>query len=180
MRGFMSVDASSSPFDSSEKHSELSEKKAGHNLWGGRFSENTDQFVQAFTASINFDKRLALADIQGSIAHASMLAEVGVLTQDEKNKIIAGLDQIRQEILSGSFQWSEALEDVHMNIEAKLTEQIGIAGKKLHTARSRNDQVATDIRLYVRGEINQILALLLKLKTGIVSKAEEYHDTIFW
>lgn len=174
----MSVGAPPSSLDSDEKQSEPSEKKAGHNLWGGRFSENTDQFVQAFTASVNFDKRLALADIQGSIAHASMLAKVGVLTIDEKNKIIEGLDQIRTEILSGTFQWSEALEDVHMNIEARLTERMGIVGKKLHTARSRNDQVATDIRLYVREEINQILSLLLKLKSGIVNKAHEYYDTI--
>ncbi|HMY28002.1 MAG TPA: lyase family protein, partial [Agitococcus sp.] len=121
-------------------------------MWGGRFSEATDAFVAEFTASVNFDKRLYKHDIQGSIAHATMLAKVGVLTDSERDAIINGLTAIRQEIEAGQFDWRVDLEDVHMNIESRLTDRIGIAGKKLHTGRSRNDQVATDIRLYLRDE----------------------------
>ena len=125
-------------------------------LWGGRFSESTDAFVQEFTASVAFDRRMYRQDIQGSMAHASMLAEAGVLTGEERDAIHQGLEEIRAEIEAGQFQWSVALEDVHMNIEARLTDKIGITGKKLHTGRSRNDQVATDIRLWLRDEIDLI------------------------
>src|SRR5690554_1907152 len=114
--------------------------------WGGRFSEPVDAFVARFTASVDFDKRLYKHDIQGSIAHATMLARVGVLNDAERDSIIDGLRAIQSEIEAGQFDWRVDLEDVHMNIEARLTERIGITGKKLHTGRSRNDQVATDIR----------------------------------
>ena len=121
-------------------------------MWGGRFSEATDAFVAEFTASVNFDKRLYKHDIQGSIAHATMLAKVGVLNDNECKAIIDGLNAIKHDIETGQFDWLVSLEDVHMNIESRLTDRIGIAGKKLHTGRSRNDQVATDIRLYLRDD----------------------------
>jgi len=113
-------------------------------LSSARFAQATDAFVEIFTASVDFDKRMAQQDIQGSIAHATMLCRVGVLTQAELDLIVNGLAQIRDEIARGEFEWSIQQEDVHMNIEAKLTDLIGIAGKKLHTGRSRNDQVATE------------------------------------
>lgn len=147
-------------------------------MWGGRFSEATDAFVAEFTASVNFDKRLYKHDIQGSIAHATMLAKVGVLTDSERDAIINGLTAIRQEIEAGQFDWRVDLEDVHMNIESRLTDRIGIAGKKLHTGRSRNDQVATDIRLYLRDEIDQTRAILRRLQTGLLDLAEREANTI--
>lgn len=113
--------------------------KETNQQWGGRFSEPTDAFVARFTASVDFDKRLYRHDIQGSVAHARMLAKVGVLTEEERDAIIRGLGEIRVEIERGEFEWSVELEDVHMNIEAALTKKIGITGKKLHTGRSRND-----------------------------------------
>ena len=146
--------------------------------WGGRFSEATDAFVERFTASVEFDQRLYHHDINGSIAHATMLASVGVLTDDEKQQIIDGLEAIRAEIEAGEFPWSISLEDVHMNIEAALTERIGITGKKLHTGRSRNDQVATDIRLYVRDEIDAIAKELTRLQQGLLTLAQREADTI--
>lgn len=146
--------------------------------WGGRFSEATDAFVERFTASIGFDWRLYHHDINGSIAHATMLEKVGVLTTAEKQQIIDGLEDIRAQIERGEFNWSVSLEDVHMNIEAALTEKIGITGKKLHTGRSRNDQVATDIRLYLRDEIDAISTELSRLQTGILDLAEREADTI--
>lgn len=146
--------------------------------WGGRFSEPTDAFVERFTASVGFDQRLALQDIQGSIAHATMLARVGVLTDDERDAIVAGLTEIRGEIERGEFQWSVKLEDVHMNVEARLTDKIGITGKKLHTGRSRNDQVATDIRLFLRDEIDVVEAELSRLREGLIALAEREADTI--
>ncbi|OQX47362.1 MAG: argininosuccinate lyase, partial [Candidatus Sedimenticola endophacoides] len=127
----------------------MSDKK----LWSGRFNEPTDAFVEAFTASVEFDQRLYKYDIQGSIAHATMLARGGILTEAERDAIIAGLQRIQDRIEAGGFEWSVELEDVHMNVESALTADIGEAGKKLHTGRSRNDQVATDIRLYLRDEI---------------------------
>jgi len=146
--------------------------------WGGRFSEATDEFVARFTASVDFDKRLYRQDIQGSVAHAKMLAKVGVLTDEERDAIIAGLAEIQAEIESGKFEWSVALEDVHMNIEAALTKRIGITGKKLHTGRSRNDQVATDIRLYMRDEVDFILTEISRLQQGLLDLAERNADTI--
>ncbi|HEX5677021.1 MAG TPA: argininosuccinate lyase [Alcanivorax sp.] len=147
-------------------------------LWGGRFSESTDAFVQAFTASVGFDRRMYRQDIQGSQAHATMLAEAGVLTGEERDAIVQGLDEIRAEIEAGEFQWSVALEDVHMNIEARLTDKIGITGKKLHTGRSRNDQVATDIRLWLRDEIDLIDGEMERLMTGLLDQAEREAATI--
>lgn len=146
--------------------------------WGGRFNEPVDAFVARFTASVNFDRRLFRHDIQGSIAHASMLCEVGVLTDIELEAIIGGLEAIASEIESGEFAWSIALEDVHMNIEAALTARIGDIGKKLHTGRSRNDQVATDIRLWLRDEIDAIGLLLSALQTGMIELASTESDTI--
>lgn len=146
--------------------------------WGGRFTEATDSFVERFTASVQFDNRLYLHDIQGSIAHATMLASVGVLSEEEKQQIIDGLEGIQKDIEAGQFDWSISLEDVHMNIEAELTKRIGITGKKLHTGRSRNDQVATDIRLYLRDEIDAIAAELTRLQTGLIGQAEKHASVI--
>ena len=156
----------------------MSQNDSTSTLWGGRFSEATDAFVQRFTASVDFDKRLYNHDITGSIAHATMLERVGVLSHDEKESIIQGLTEIGRQIDEGQFQWSVALEDVHMNIESALTAKIGIAGKKLHTGRSRNDQVATDVRLYLRDEIDVIAKELTRLQQGIVDLAQREADTI--
>lgn len=152
--------------------------KETNQSWGGRFNEPVDAFVARFTASVDFDKRLYKHDIMGSIAHAKMLAEVGVLTNIERDAIIEGLNQIQQEIEAGTFEWRVDLEDVHMNIEAKLTERIGVTGKKLHTGRSRNDQVATDIRLWLRDEITRIQSEVIRLQQGILDLAEREADTI--
>ncbi len=146
--------------------------------WAGRFTEPTDAFVEAFTASVGFDQRLYRHDIDGSKAHATMLAKVGVLSVADRDQIIQGLDQVQAEIESGQLQWSVALEDVHMNIEARLTALIGDAGKRLHTGRSRNDQVATDIRLYLRDEIDFIVADIRRLQTALVDLAEREAATI--
>jgi argininosuccinate lyase len=146
--------------------------------WAGRFNEPTDAFVEAFTASVGFDQRMYRQDIAGSIAHASMLAKVGVLTKDECKLIVDGLKHIEQEISDGNFTWSTRLEDVHMNIESALTENIGNVGKKLHTGRSRNDQVATDIRLYLRDETQLILGELKRLQVALIDLAEQHADTI--
>ncbi len=147
-------------------------------LWGGRFTEPTDAFVEAFTASVTFDRRLYRQDIEGSIAHAKMLAHIGILSEEEKESIIEGLEKIRAEIEEDRFDWSVSREDVHMNIEARLTELIGDAGKKLHTGRSRNDQVATDIRLYLRDEIDAINAEIRRLQHGLLDLAEREAATI--
>jgi len=147
-------------------------------LSSARFAQATDAFVEVFTASVDFDQRMAQQDIEGSIAHAKMLGACGILTEQERNSIIDGLTQISQDIINGAFVWSVKQEDVHMNIEARLTDLIGIAGKKLHTGRSRNDQVATDIRLYLRSEIKQITHQLTRLQTAILDLAEQHSDTI--
>ena len=154
------------------------EGTASSSLWGGRFSESTDAFVQRFTASVEFDQRLYEQDIQGSLAHAQMLESIGVLTSSELSEIHTGLGSIREEIASGQFDWSVALEDVHMNIEARLTELIGDAGKKLHTGRSRNDQVATDIRLYVKQSCTIIEQQLQQLLEGYLTLAAAHTDTV--
>jgi argininosuccinate lyase len=142
--------------------------------WGGRFSEAPSKIAQEFNASWTFDRRLALVDIQGSLAHAAMLAQQGILTPEEEAQIRQGLQAVEQEILGGTFQWREELEDVHMNIEARLIELIGPVGGKLHTARSRNDQVATDLRLWVRGELTRLLEELKALRKVLVQEAEKY------
>ena len=147
-------------------------------LSSARFAQATDAFVEVFTASVDFDQRMAAQDIQGSIAHATMLTHCGILTETERDAIINGLNQISEEIIKGEFVWSIKQEDVHMNIEARLTDLIGIAGKKLHTGRSRNDQVATDIRLYLRSEVGHIIDQLTRLQTAILDLAEQHADTI--
>ena len=152
--------------------------KQQNKLWGGRFSESTDEFVQEFTASVRFDQRMYAQDIRGSVAHATMLAEAGVLTAEERDAIIEGLEAIQSDIEAGRMDWSVALEDVHMNIEARLTDRIGVTGKKLHTGRSRNDQVATDIRLWLRDEIDLIDQEMVRLMTGLIDLAEREAATI--
>jgi argininosuccinate lyase len=156
----------------------MSEKQDKSKLWGGRFTEPTDAFVQRFTASVPFDKRMAAEDITGSLAHARMLCAVSVLTPAELAEIERGLEQVLAEIEGGQFNWSVELEDVHMNIEARLTDLIGSTGKKLHTGRSRNDQVATDIRLYLRGAIDRIAGELTRLQRGTVELAAHHAATI--
>jgi argininosuccinate lyase len=146
--------------------------------WGGRFSEPTDAFVERFTASVGFDQRMYAADIRGSIAHATMLQKAGILTNDERQAIVDGLEAIKADIDAGTFEWSVKLEDVHMNVESRLTDRIGLTGKKLHTGRSRNDQVATDIRLYVREEIDVLQAEIRRLQQGILEVAEREAETI--
>ncbi len=146
--------------------------------WGGRFTESTDAFVEAFTASIGFDHRLYHYDIEGSIAHARMLAHVDIITGAECEKIIDGLEKIRADIERDDFAWSIELEDIHMNIEARLIERIGETGKKLHTGRSRNDQVATDLRLYLRDEIDRLCGALTRLQSALVNIADHEVDTI--
>ncbi|HEX7550043.1 MAG TPA: argininosuccinate lyase, partial [Candidatus Methylomirabilis sp.] len=146
--------------------------------WGGRFGAETHKQVEAFTASIDVDRRLAPYDIQGSIAHARMLAKCGILTKAEGEKIVAGLAEIREEIARGEFRYDQALEDIHMHVERRLTERIGEVGGKLHTARSRNDQVALDLRLYLRETIGVIREGIRTLQRVLVSKAEVHLNTV--
>ena len=146
--------------------------------WGGRFTAPTDEFVEQFTQSVSYDQRLAHYDIMGSIAHVRMLTRVKVLSADESEQIVAGLNTIKQRIEQDEFSWSTALEDVHMNIETALVAEIGDVGKKLHTGRSRNDQVATDIRLYCRAEIDAISALLTEVLKSIHALASQHVNTI--
>ena len=146
--------------------------------WSGRFTEATDAFVERFTASIQFDQRLYAQDIRGSIAHATMLAHCGVISAEENSQIVAGLNQIKADIEAGQFTWSTSLEDVHMNIETALTQRIGDVGKKLHTGRSRNDQVATDIRLYLREQCGEISQHITRLQHGLLDLAEQHADCI--
>tara|TARA_Y100000991_G_scaffold49633_1_gene35830 strand:- start:395 stop:1816 length:1422 start_codon:yes stop_codon:yes gene_type:complete len=146
--------------------------------WGGRFSLETSDLVKQFTASVDFDQRLAEKDIECSQAHISMLQKIGVLTSDERELIQKSLREIATSISQGSFEWSDDLEDVHMNIEAALTAKIGDVGKKLHTGRSRNDQVATDIRLWLKDQIDDISVIILGVQKNIVELALAEHDTV--
>ena len=155
-----------------------SKQDKSQTLWGGRFNEPTDAFVQRFTASQAFDRSLAHHDIAGSRAHADMLCATGVLTADENSAIQTGLTAISQEVENGTFEWSVEREDVHMNIEARLTELIGDTGKKLHTGRSRNDQVATDLKLYLRFEIDNACSEITRLQSAIVAQAITHAGTI--
>ncbi len=158
---------------SDKKQQRQAATEGGKNVsWGGRFSEQTDTFVETFTASVQFDQRLYKQDIAGSRAHAKMLNKIAVLSDDDLAVILGGLDKVEQEISNGEFDWSIALEDVHMNIEARLTELVGDAGKRLHTGRSRNDQVATDIRLYLREQIDFIINEIGRLLEGVLDVAE--------
>ncbi len=154
---------------------QFSKKNEG---WSGRFNEPVSELVKRYTGSVFFDHRLAAFDIQGSLAHAEMLAHVGLISADDLTAIQKGLGQIRADIEAGRFEWSLDLEDVHLNIEKRLTDLIGDAGKRLHTARSRNDQVATDIRLWVRSTIDEILEALTQLKESLLNQAQANADTI--
>lgn len=147
--------------------------------WGGRFKEPLDKKAEAFTASINFDRRLAKEDIQGSIAHCAMLVKTGIISSPEGEKIINGLREIEAEILAGRFSYDPSLEDIHMNIERKLTEKIGPLGGKLHTGRSRNDQVALDMHLYVKKEAQEVEKSILLLQKVLLELAEKYLDVVF-
>src|SRR5512139_397121 len=139
--------------------------------WSGRFDEPVADFVLRYTASIGFDRRMALADIEGSLAHAAMLARQGIISTDDLAAIERGLAQVRSEIERGEFEWRLDLEDVHLNVERRLTDLVGDAGKRLHTGRSRNDQVATDLRLWLRGEVDRIVALVRALQRALVAQA---------
>lgn len=147
-------------------------------MWGGRFSKSTDEMINEFQASINFDKRMYHEDIRGSIAHARMLAKCGILTEEDKDKIVAGLEDIEQQIEDGDFDFSVDLEDIHMNIEKRLTEAIGEAGGRLHTARSRNDQVALDTHMYIRRQVTEVQKEIENLQQALVETAEKYSDVI--
>ena len=147
-------------------------------LWGGRFSKNTNELVDAFNASIDFDKRLYHEDIRGSMAHARMLAKCGIIPAEDGEKIIAGLKDILADIEAGNFDFSVDLEDIHMNVEARLTERIGSAGARLHTARSRNDQVALDMHMYMKREVTEIAELLLRFEEALLSVAKQHAKTL--
>ena len=156
----------------------LPDDKNDKKPWSGRFSASTNALVEEFSQSVDRDWRLYAHDIKGSVAHAKMLAAIGVLSDTERDAIIQGLLQIQNDIEQGQFTWSKQLEDVHRNIEAKLIERIGQAGKKLHTARSRNDQIATDLRLYLRDVIDQLLEQLHTLRTALLDFAQAEVNTI--
>ncbi|MDF2569679.1 MAG: argH 1 [Sporomusa sp.] len=147
-------------------------------LWGGRFAKNTDVMVEEFTSSISFDSRMYRQDIAGSIAHASMLAKCGIISQEDTKLIIDGLNGILADIEAGNFSFEVSLEDIHMNIEKRLTERIGPAGGRLHTARSRNDQVALDTHMYVREQVAEIGTLLFDLEQAVLDTAHRYPETI--
>jgi argininosuccinate lyase len=147
-------------------------------MWKGRFHEETAPIVQQFTESVSYDWRLYRVDIQGSVAHAAALAKAGLLSQEERQLIETGLKAIEQEIAEGKFKFKVGLEDIHMNIESALTARIGPAGAKLHTARSRNDQIALDLRLYLRNETDEIRVLLTNLQRALVQLASRYPDAI--
>ncbi|MGD9540698.1 argininosuccinate lyase [Methylocystis sp.] len=142
-------------------------------IWGGRFESATDKLLEAINVSIDFDKRLGLQDVRGSLAHVAMLAETGIVTREDAAKIIEGLERIKADIESERFEFSRALEDIHMNVESRLAELIGPAAGRLHTARSRNDQVATDFRLYIRDEIDALDRELADLQLALANRALE-------
>jgi len=162
-----------------KSHDDTSQNKAPENkAWSGRFNEPVAELVKRYTASVGFDQRLAEFDIQGSLAHARMLGAQGIISVEDVAAIERGLGEILQEIQSGAFEWLLDLEDVHLNIEKRLTDKIGDAGKRLHTGRSRNDQVATDVRLWLRSVTDDVIAGIRKLQLSIVDLAEEHADTI--
>ena len=156
----------------------MSDEHPSAKLWAGRFNEPTDALVERFTESVSFDRRLAKHDIRGSIAHAAMLAEVGVLSRADRDAIVDGLEGILADIETGAFEWRTSLEDVHMNVESALTDRIGDAGKRLHTGRSRNDQVATGVRLLVREAIDDLAGAIRALQGAILAVAEREADTV--
>src|SRR3989344_3447680 len=146
--------------------------------WSGRFNEPVAELVKRFTASVSFDQRLAEFDIQGSLAHARMLGAQGIIGAADVKAIEKGLGEILQEIHAGKFEWLQDLEDVHLNIEKRLIDKIGDAGKRLHTGRSRNDQVATDVRLWLRATVDGVIAGIRKLQLSVVDLAEQQVDTV--
>jgi argininosuccinate lyase len=171
----MSAPSASSASPPADTTSSLHAKESG---WSGRFAEPVDAFVLRYTASVGFDRRLAFADIEGSVAHAAMLHKIGVLSAPDLAAIEGGLAQIREEIARGIFEWKLELEDVHLNLEARLTQLVGEAGKRLHTARSRNDQIATDVRLWLRGEIDRLTGEITRLQAALVTLAEPHAATV--
>ena len=156
----------------------MADKHGVDKVWSGRFTEAVDALVKRYTASVGFDQRLAFVDIAGSLAHARMLCRQEIIGQGDLEDIERGMAQIRAEVERGEFAWSIDDEDVHLNIEKRLTALVGDAGKRLHTGRSRNDQVATDIRLYLRGEIERLCGLLRDLQSRLVDVAERHVDTL--
>jgi argininosuccinate lyase len=155
----------------------MQDKSQQNKAWSGRFNEPVSELVKRYTASVDFDKRLAAFDIQGSLAHSKMLGAQGIISQEDVAKIAQGLNEILQEIQAGQFEWRLDLEDVHLNIEKRLTDKIGDAGKRLHTGRSRNDQVSTDVRLWLRAAADDVILGIRKLQTSIVDLAETHFDT---
>jgi argininosuccinate lyase len=155
----------------------MQDKSQQNKAWSGRFNEPVSELVKRYTASVDFDKRLAVFDIQGSLAHSKMLGAQGIISQEDVVKIAEGLNEILQEIQAGQFEWRLDLEDVHLNIEKRLTDKIGDAGKRLHTGRSRNDQVSTDVRLWLRAVSDDVIDGIRKLQTSIVDLAETHFDT---
>jgi argininosuccinate lyase len=165
----------SNPNNSPQSSGSLNNKQSS---WSGRFNEPVAELVKKYTASVSFDQRLAMFDIQGSIAHAQMLGVQNIISLDDVKAIEQGLNEIAQEIEAGQFEWLLDLEDVHLNIEKRLTDKIGDAGKRLHTGRSRNDQVATDVRLWLRSITDQIIIGLNKLQLSLLDLAETHYDTV--
>jgi len=155
-----------------------SETKSSNQMWGGRFAQGPAAIMEEINASIGFDKKLFAQDIRGSMAHATMLAQQGIISADDKDKIVHGLDTILSEIESGQFEFSRRLEDIHMNVEARLSDLIGPAAGRLHTARSRNDQVALDFRLWVKEELQKCERMLSDLIAAFLDRAEEHADTV--
>ncbi len=160
------------------KNDKTSQDDLKSSIWGGRFSSGPSQLMQDINASISYDKRLYRQDIAGSKAHASMLAAMKIISNDDCQAIHGGLDQIASEIAAGDFVFSEALEDIHMNIESRLAELIGEPAKRLHTARSRNDQVATDLKLWVRDLLDSIDQALADMQAALLDKAEAHADLL--
>jgi argininosuccinate lyase len=146
--------------------------------WDGRFAEGTDTAVEAFTASIQTDRRLYPYDIEGSMAHCRMLAKVGVLSDEEASQLVEGLGRIKRDLDSGNFEFHDSLEDIHMHIESRLLQDVGKVAQKLHTARSRNDQVALDTRMFLRDAARQTIAGLMRLRAILVDLAEAHLDTV--
>lgn len=155
-----------------------SETQSSNQMWGGRFASGPDAIMEEINASIGFDKKLYAQDIRGSIAHATMLAHQGIISAEDKEKIVAGLETVLKEIESGAFEFSRKLEDIHMNVEARLATLIGPAAGRLHTARSRNDQVALDFRLWVKEELQKTETMLTALIAAFLDRAEEHADTV--
>ncbi|PRD40977.1 argininosuccinate lyase [Phyllobacterium phragmitis] len=156
----------------------MTEQKSSNEMWGGRFASGPDAIMEEINASIGFDRKLYAQDIRGSLAHAAMLAKTGIIAADDHDKIVDGLNTILSEIESGKFAFSRKLEDIHMNIEARLAELIGPAAGRLHTARSRNDQVAVDFRLWVKDELSKTASALKKLIEAFLERAEEHAATV--